>query len=164
MTAAPTKTDQAGAPAGKESQAQQIARLSNDRLLQLKQEVEKFYSELDYTSFSLRLEGQRPELEAIRKQVSEFKAALEVEYVARLLHGYRSRLQKLLQALLPSQEAGGRGRLIPINAAAAAQEEQAQPEDPLQAAITEFTGRLRAMLAPESTEGQATSPAPEVQG
>jgi exonuclease VII large subunit len=154
MTTTPTKTqEQAQA---QETRAQQIARLSNDHLLQLKQEVENLSYEVDHSSFSLRLEGQRPDLEAIQKQVKEFKAALEVEYGARVLRGYRSRFDKLLKALQPPQEAGGR-RLIPINAAAAAQEDQAQQQqDALQSAtvLAEQLSILLQTVVPGRQEGE----------
>jgi hypothetical protein len=134
MTTIPTKTqEQAQA---QETRAQQIALFTNDHLLQLKQEVEKLCKEMDQASFCMRLDDQRPEFEAIRKQVNEFKTALEAEYARRVLRGYRSRFDKLLKALQSPapQEAGGR-RLIPINAAAAAQEDQAQQQqDALQSA------------------------------
>jgi hypothetical protein len=132
------------------ARAMQIAKLPNDRLLQLKQEAEQLYSEIYHTPFSLE-QDERPGLEAIQKEVEEFKAALEDEYITRLLRGYHSRFKKLLQGLQPppqTQEAGGR-LIIPINAAVAAQEDQTQQQqqqDALQTATT-LAEQLRATLA-----------------
>jgi hypothetical protein len=175
MTMETTKTDQAGGPAGEETQARQLARLTNDRLLKMRKTAQELSNEIDNSAFAASLADELyPEREALRLKAKEFKSAIEREYNMRVLRGYRSRFEELVKGLQPPpppQEAGER-RPIPINAAAAAQEDQARQQGEairtMGALVEQFHAILKSFnptgtqsQSAEQEEGQANNQPPE---
>jgi hypothetical protein len=131
--------------------------------------VDQLHSNLDHTSFALRLsQGQRADLTTLQQQVKVVKEALDLEYGTRLLRGYHSQWQRLLSALQPSE--AGAFRLIAHPALkegqqAGEQEDEADGEQEannrleqmIQTAAAMFAEQLRAILAstPAGERGNA---------
>jgi hypothetical protein len=95
-----TKTNQIEGGAPEEvTRAQQIARLSNEHLLMLRESVTALHRNLDSSFWysALKIKAER---DTLLNEVQAFKWELEEEYATRLLRGYHTEFQKLVPGCL----------------------------------------------------------------
>jgi hypothetical protein len=144
----------------------QIAHLSNDRLVQLREQTTKLHQEVGYSRFDAQFAGhQSQELETLRREINELKAALDQGYTTRVFRGYRARLEKLQRALRPGQQEVAGRRLIPINGAAV-QGKEAHQQDALQnaTALAEQLCATLVAISGETTAATTKAPTTEQEG